>query len=42
MMDERRKDISAITVKKLCDGLGISIPQFYNDPIFEYLEQEIR
>ena len=42
MMDERRKDISAITVKKLCDGLGISIPQFYNDLIFEYLEQEIR
>ena len=42
MMDERRKDISAITVKKLCDGLGISILQFYNDLIFEYLEQEIR
>ncbi len=42
MMDERRKDISAITVKKLCDGLGISIPEFYNDSIFEYLEQEIK
>ncbi len=42
MMDERRKDVSAITVKKLCDGLGISVMQFYNDPIFESLEQEIR
>jgi len=41
MMDERRKDVSAVTVKKLCDGLGISVSQFYNDPIFEYLEQEI-
>ena len=41
MMDERRKDVSAITVKKLCDGLGISVSQFYNDPIFESLEQEI-
>ena len=42
MMDENRKDVSAITVKKLCDGLGISIPQFFNAPIFENLEQEIR
>ncbi len=42
MMDEERKDISVITVKKLCDGLGISIPEFYNDAIFKYLEQEIK
>lgn len=42
MMDESRKDVSAITVKKLCDGLDISIPEFYNDPIFEDLEQEIQ
>ncbi len=41
MMDERRKDISVVTVKKLCDGLGISVPVFFNDPIFETLEQEI-
>lgn len=42
MMDERRKDVSAITVKKLCDGLEISIRDFYDAPIFEYLEQEIQ
>lgn len=42
MMDERRKDISAITVKKLCDGLGISIRDFYDASIFESLEQEIQ
>jgi len=42
MMDDRRKDISAVTVKKLCDGLDISISDFFNDPIFEYLEQEIQ
>ena len=40
MMDESRKDVSVITVKKLCDGLDISIPEFYSDPIFENLEQE--
>lgn len=42
MMDSRRKDVSAVTVKKLCDGLGISVPDFFNDPLFESLEQEIQ
>jgi len=42
MMDDRRKDVSAVTVKKLCDGLDISIPDFFNDPLFESLEQEIQ
>lgn len=42
MMDNRRKDVSVITVKKLCDGLEISIPDFFNDPLFNCLEQEIQ
>ncbi len=42
MMDARRQDVSAVTVKKLCDGLDISISAFFNAPIFENLEQEIR
>ena len=42
MMDSRRKDVSVITVKKLCDGLEISIPDFFNDPLFDYLEPEIQ
>ena len=42
MMDSHRKDVSVITVKKLCDGLEISIPDFFNDPLFNYLEQEIQ
>ncbi len=42
MMDERRKDVSVVTVKKLCDGLDISISAFFNDRIFEELEQEIQ
>ncbi len=41
MMDERRKDVSVVTVKKLCDGLGVSIPEFFNSAGFEDLEQEI-
>lgn len=42
MMDENRKDVSAITVKKLCDGLEISVRDFYNNAIFDDLEQEIQ
>lgn len=41
MMDKRRKDVSVVTVKKLCDGLGISVPEFFNSAGFEDLEQEI-
>ena len=41
MMDSRREDVSAVTVKKLCDGLGISVPDFFNDLLFGSLEQEI-
>lgn len=41
MMDQRRKDVSVITVKKLCDGLELSIPDFFGDSVFEHLEQEI-
>ena len=42
MMDEHRKDVSVVTVKKLCDGLDIFISAFFNDRIFEELEQEIQ
>lgn len=42
MVDNRRKDLSVITVKKLCDGLGISISEFFSDKIFDELDQEIQ
>lgn len=41
MMDARRKDVSVVTVKKLCDGLDISVPAFFSSSVFEQLEQEI-
>ena len=31
-----------VTLKMLCDGLGISIAEFFATPEFENLEQEIR
>ena len=42
MMDDTRKDLSVITVKKLCDGLNITITEFFSTPIFEQLEQELQ
>lgn len=42
MMDSRRKDLSVITLKKLCDGLDMTITEFFNDDIFKSLEQEIK
>ena len=42
MVDKSRKDLSVITVKKLCDGLDISIDKFFDDDIFRELDQEIQ
>lgn len=30
-----------VTLKKLCDGLGITLGDFFSDPLFDNLEQEI-
>jgi len=38
----RNKSVTIATIKKLCDGLNISIQEFFNDPLFENLEQEIK
>lgn len=42
MMDETRRDISITTIKKFCDGLDISLGEFFSSPEFNSLEQEIR
>ena len=42
MMDPTRHDVSVVTVKKLCDGLDLSISDFFDDPIFRNLDQEIQ
>lgn len=42
MMDESRRDISIITIKKFCDGLDITLGEFFSTPDFDNLEQEIK
>lgn len=41
MMDDRRRDLSVITLKKLCDEPDMTITEFFDDDIFRSLEQEI-
>lgn len=42
MMDGNRRDLSIITIKKLCDGLDMTLGEFFSTPEFDALEQEIK
>ena len=42
MLDSHRRDLSIITIKKLCDGLNLTLGEFFSTPEFDALEQEIR
>lgn len=41
MLQPERRDISIVTVKKLCDGLDLSIIDFFDNEIFRSLLPEI-
>ena len=38
----RNNSATVSTIKKLCDGLDISLREFFDVPAFDDLEQEIR
>ncbi len=42
MMDERRRDVSIVTIKKFCDGLDMTLGEFFSTEDFDNLEQEIK
>lgn len=42
LFDSRRKNVSITTVKILCDGLNMTLGEFFSSPIFDNLEQEIK
>ncbi len=42
MMDETRRDVSIVTIKKFCDGLEITLGEFFSTAEFDNLEQEIK
>ena len=42
MMDDSRRDVSIRTIKKFCDGLEITLGEFFSVSEFDNLEQEIK
>lgn len=42
MMDVRRRELSITTIKKLCDGLDMTLSEFFSTKDFDMLEQEIK
>ena len=41
MLNEKSQNPGLVSIKKICDGLDISIREFFDDDVFERLEQEI-
>ena len=41
MLNEKSMNPGIVSIKKLCDGLDISIRVFFDSDLFEDLEQEI-
>ncbi len=42
LLDPKRREVSISTIKKLCDGLNISLGAFFSCHLFDSLPQEIR
>jgi len=42
MLNEKSKNPGVVSLKKLCDGLEISLREFFDSDIFDDLEQEIK
>lgn len=42
MLNAKSMNPGVISLQKLCDGLDISLRTFFNTPLFEGLEQEIK
>ena len=42
ILNEKSQNPGAITIKKLCDGLEITLGEFFGTPEFDALEQEIK
>ncbi len=40
IFDGKSQNPGIVTIKLLCDGMGITITEFFNSPIFEELEIE--
>ena len=42
MLNAKSKNPGVVSIKKLCDGLEISVREFFDSPLFDDTEQEIK
>lgn len=42
ILNEKSRNPGICSIKKICDGLDISIRDFFDSPLFDGLEQEIK
>ncbi|MBQ7010516.1 MAG: helix-turn-helix transcriptional regulator [Clostridia bacterium] len=42
ILNEKSQNPGAVTLKKLCDGLGITLGEFFSTAEFDALEQEVK
>ena len=42
MLNAKSQNPGVVSLQKLCDGFDISLRQFFDSPLFEGLEQEIK
>ena len=42
MLNQKSKNPGVVSLKKLCDGLGITLRFFFDSDLFDDLEQEIQ
>lgn len=41
MLNQKSKNPGVVSIKKICDGLGITVREFFDCPLFDETEQEI-
>ena len=42
ILSEKSQNPGVVSIKKICDGLNISIREFFDSELFDGLEQEIK
>jgi len=42
MLNQKSKNPGVVSIKKICDGLGITVRQFFDCDLFDDTEQEIK
>ena len=42
MLNEKSQNPGVVSIKKLCDGFEITVREFFDSPLFDETEQEIK